>query len=115
MKPGRDSQAMNDGLKRQIWEWARRVWNSPGVIGVVLGVGAWGFGLSRINELKRESPALPELMYGETVPVRWGSGMVYMTARDATFVHWFPFGGMAAILVVFALFSWREHRNKDRD
>ena len=102
-------------MKRRILDWALRVWNSPGVIAIVLGVAAWAFGLVRINELKRLSPPVPELAFRETVPVHWGTTMVYMTAQDAAFVRWFPLGGMAAILVVFAFLSWREHRNKGRD
>jgi hypothetical protein len=91
------------------------VWNAPGIVAIVLGVAAWAYGLSRVSELERASPAAPVLAFGEVVPVRWGAGMVYMTARDAAFVHWFPLGGMAAIFVIFALLSWREHRNKRRD
>jgi hypothetical protein len=99
-------------MTRRILGLVRRVWNSPGVIGLALGVAAWIFGLRHVNALERTSPPTPELAYGETVPVRWGAGMVYMTARDANFVHWFPLGGMLTILAVFALLSWREHRNK---
>ena len=106
---------MDAGLKRRIAGLAWRIWNAPGLIAIVLGVAAWGFGLARIADLKRLSPAAPDLAFGETVPVRWGAGMVYMTPRDAAFVHWFPFGGMAAIFLIFVLLSWREHRNKRRD
>ena len=98
--------------KRRSFEWARLVWNAPGIVAIVLGVAAWIYGLSRISDLERSSPPVPELAFREIVPVRWGSGMVYMTARDARFVHWFPLGGAAAILLVIALLSWREHRNK---
>ena len=110
----RATRRMDAQRKRRIRALVLRVWNAPGIIAIVLGVAAWGFGLARVNELKRVSPPVPELAFGETVPVRWGAGMVYMTARDAAFVHWFPLGGMLAIFVIFALLSWREHRNKSR-
>lgn len=103
---------MDAQLKRRIVGWVLRVWNAPGIIAIVLGVAAWGFGLARVNDLKRASPPTPDLAFGETVPVHWGAGMVYMTARDAAFVHWFPLGGMVAIFVIFALLSWREHKKK---
>jgi len=105
---------MDVPLKQRILGLVLRVWNAPGIIGLVLCVAAWAFGLSRVGQLERASPPAPILSFGEVVPVHWGAGMVYMTARDAAFVHWFPLGGMAAIFVIFALLSWREHRNKSR-
>ena len=103
---------MDARLKQRILGWALRVWNSPGVIAIVLGIAAWGFGLAHVRDLERASPPSPDLAFHEIVPVRWGAGMVYMTAKDAAFVHWFPLGGMVTIFVIFALLSWREHRNK---
>ena len=108
---------MDARLKQGIVGLALKVWNSPGVIAIALGVAAWAFGLERVNDLERTSPPVPNLAFRETVPVRWGAGMVYMTPKDAAFVHWFPLGGMVTIFVIFALLSWREHKNKrsDRD
>ena len=108
---------MDARLKQRILTWALRVWNAPGVIAIVLGIAAWAFGLEHVHDLESASPPAPDLAFRETVPVRWGAGMVYMTAKDAAFVHWFPLGGMVTIFLIFALLSWREHKNKrsDRD